>query len=313
MNSFVIIERLLWGAWSGAMVGICACLLCKVKSVHPLVKTWAVRIAFVKALLALVVVGNVSVLYRLPWLTQEVQWLLVTAWALGVAVVVTYAAKGYWSAHQLQHGSAPMKELSDQIGIPVRACSSLPEPCIVGVIRPTILVPAGSDVDPMVLEHELAHVRHLDPAFGFIAWIIQTIFWFVPGSSRLIAEHGFAQEIWADLSARKRLAVAPSKQARALLTATENGSSPTLSSCLGFRGDAAEVARRIEAMFVGGYSKVWGALGFALPILVALPQILDKEPHPVLFSPDSRAVSPSRVPVIAEPVSPSRTFDRKAS
>lgn len=77
---------------------------------------------------------------------------------------------------------AGARELTLDTPIPV-LLSSVPSPCLIGVLRPRILInPVGAQIEnlPFVLRHELGHYRGLDHVWNLIGKIILALFWFHP-------------------------------------------------------------------------------------------------------------------------------------
>ena len=70
----------------------------------------------------------------------------------------------------------------------VRVHPGLAEPCLIGPIRPTVLLPAvwlaaeGSDPDRLdaILAHELAHAKRLDLPLNLFQRVVEAIYWFHP-------------------------------------------------------------------------------------------------------------------------------------
>ncbi len=294
MNAFDVMKMLLWAAWSGALIGILALIAVRIRPLHPAVKTWLFRAAFIKGLLALALVSSVPAVARVDWMSHELTGFMLVVWAVGVSVVGFHAVRCYGATARLKRESQRVAIALPDASLEVRELPGLAEPCVVGVWRPTLLIPKGERPEGSVIQHELAHVRHLDVPFGAVAWLVQAVFWFVPGVGKLIAEHSFWQEVWADLASRERLELEPSRQARALLDAVSRLKAyPTVA--LGFRGDAKDVARRIEAMFVGGYSRAFGLAVIGLACLAAMPLQFDRLPHPDSPSAEPQVFAPVRM------------------
>jgi beta-lactamase regulating signal transducer with metallopeptidase domain len=296
MNGYIVLDTLLWVGITGLLLVLIALAACRVESLHPAVKTWICRITFIKVTFSLALSASMPMVRDQAWLTAELMWFLLTIWAAGVVVVATYGVRAYRAAAQLK-SRAHRVNLGSVSDMEVRELSGLPEPCVVGVIRPVLLVPSGPPADDAVIHHELAHVKHLDAPFGALTWIVQAIFWFIPGYGRLIAEHSLWQEVWADLASRKQLELAPSYQANALLSAVSK-IRETPVAALGYRGDAKVVARRIEAMFVGRYSRAFGLLAITLACVAAIPIEIDASGRPAPDFP-SRAARAKEQPAFA--------------
>lgn len=272
MIEIQILDRLLWAGLGGFLALVIALAVCRPRRIHSGLKVWACRAAMLKMLIALAFTAPIPMAARGnsagSWITAELCWFLVLLWAAGASVVGLHGFRAYRASHRLMKSAFPQREKIS--GISVREVAGLPELCIVGVVRQTLLVPRGTDLDRAVLQHELAHVRHWDAPFGLLAWVVTAIFWFVPGCGRLVAEHSLWQEVWADESSRIQLNLEPRSQATALLNAISRGQSAP-AAALGYRGEAKAVSRRIEAMFAGKPSNVLAMLALLVILGSSVP------------------------------------------
>lgn len=279
MNGFVLLDTLIWVGGTGLLMTCLVLAACRSKLLHPAVKTWLCRIIFLKVSVSLVLGSSLPLVRDQAWLTAELMWFLMAVWATGVVIVATHACRAYLAAAHLKSRATPSRIGRPTADLEVRELAGLPEPCIVGVFKPVLLVPAAYHADPAVIQHELAHIKHFDAPFGALAWLVQAVFWFVPGCGKLIAEHSLWQEVWADLASRQRLELEPGFQAKALLSAVSR-IRETPAVALGYRGDAKVVARRIEAMFIGRYSRVFGLLVLMAACVAAIPLELNGSGRP---------------------------------
>lgn len=53
-------------------------------------------------------------------------------------------------------------------------------PCVVGIIRPRILVPAHMEINEYVIAHEKAHIKNADNLWRVLAILVAIIHWFNP-------------------------------------------------------------------------------------------------------------------------------------
>jgi beta-lactamase regulating signal transducer with metallopeptidase domain len=285
--------NLLYSAASGFLAILMAFAICRLRVLHPGVKTWICRVVLTKMIVglfagAVVRVEGTSPAFVTPLLTAY----LAAVWLAGAMVVLWYCARAYREAARMLYLATPCAPIAAAPGLTVRKLRSLPEPCIVGVFRPVLLVPEEPEVDALVIRHEVAHVRHFDGFFGLVAWLVYMLFWFVPGCGRLVSEHSLWQEAWADLDARNSLRVPASAQAKSLLKALSRGSDAS-AAILNFRGDARLASRRIEAMFSGGFSTAVAVVVVLLTLLMAMP-IRVEAIEPAMQGP----VSPARLRVM---------------
>ena len=87
----------------------------------------------------------------------------------------------------------------------LRVSSRVQHPVVVGLFRPTILIPLAFDEpegDPELLRlsllHEMAHAEQWDPWFGTIAGLAQIVWFFLPQTWWLRSQLLIDQEFMAD-------------------------------------------------------------------------------------------------------------------
>src|SRR6185437_4241978 len=104
-------------------------------------------------------------------------------WACGSLAVMLIRFQGWRRIRAAVSSSAPIDVLAN---LQVRSSPGLLEPGVVGLFRPTLLLPAGiaETLTPRQLEavlaHELCHVRRRDNLTSAIHMIVETVFWFHP-------------------------------------------------------------------------------------------------------------------------------------
>ena len=116
-------------------------------------------------------------------------------WAAGLTVSLLLLAVGYlrlWGRvrrHKLPliHGSEErLSELcaQEKIGRPPRLfrVSGLKSPCLVGIVRPAILLPRELPAEALswALAHELTHLRHRDTWYMLLMNLARCVHWFNP-------------------------------------------------------------------------------------------------------------------------------------
>jgi beta-lactamase regulating signal transducer with metallopeptidase domain len=128
-------------------------------------------------------------------LPQDLAWVVSAIWAVGACGLIVY-----WVIQWNRLSDKVRAAMPIQLGLPisVRVSRSLPEPGIVGIFNPILLLPEGiaDHLTPAqlqaVLAHELAHVRCHDNLTGMIHMAVEAIFWFYPPvwwlSHRLLRE-----------------------------------------------------------------------------------------------------------------------------
>ena len=106
---------------------------------------------------------------------------------------------------------------------PVRVSATVETPQVLGLFRPTVLLPAAAfdALSPreraMTLCHELAHVRRLDLAFAWAPAVMERLLFFHPGARLAAREYAFAREAACDADVLQHLDEAPRDYGRLLL------------------------------------------------------------------------------------------------
>lgn len=150
----------------------------------------------------------------LPWMAAA--WLLVYAAGLAQAVRKQLLAKRMWrtlmaTAHRLspaalQVNGAFTTDQRRQIaegGLTVMRTDAAISPMLIGVLRPTLLLPANlnalsTEQQQMIITHELHHWRVRDPLCLAIAAMLQTVFWFNPALRWMAKQMEWALELQCD-------------------------------------------------------------------------------------------------------------------
>lgn len=116
-------------------------------------------------------------------------------WAVGLAVSLLLLAAGYlrmWGRVRrrklpLLHGSGEkLSELCAQKKIGRPPClfriSGLKSPCLVGIVRPAILLPRELPAEALswALAHELTHLKHRDTWYMLLMTLARCVHWFNP-------------------------------------------------------------------------------------------------------------------------------------
>lgn len=139
---------------------------------------------------------------------------VMVVYCLGACVMLARVVIGLRGGQLLRRGSEPVHDVAilaalarqaEIIGLTftpaIAFCRRVAVPTVVGVIRPTILLPLtfttglSTDQVEMLLAHELAHIRRLDPVFHVLQRIIEAVLffhpavWFVSRRIRVEREH----------------------------------------------------------------------------------------------------------------------------
>jgi uncharacterized protein (TIGR03435 family) len=104
-------------------------------------------------------------------------------WLCGIAMGTVFWLRRWRRIQSIRRAATPL-----DLNLPIRVMSSggRLEPGVVGVIRPTLLLPEGimGRLTPAQLEailaHELRHVQRQDNLTAAIHMLVETIFWFHP-------------------------------------------------------------------------------------------------------------------------------------
>jgi beta-lactamase regulating signal transducer with metallopeptidase domain len=133
------------------------------------------------------------------WQNPLINRYIFMAWAAGVIILSVYHLIGWRRARQFtKRGTSPVPpewqarfgKLRDELKVrrlvSLLASSRVTVPCVIGWMKPVILVPLGlfTSLDPsvieMILAHELAHVRRYDILVNILQTAMETLFFFNP-------------------------------------------------------------------------------------------------------------------------------------
>ena len=121
--------------------------------------------------------------------------ILAVIWLVGMAVFFLWQMGSYWlSRRYLLAGAQPdqaarevLEALQVELGmkgpIPVVRTARIKTPMTLGPIRPVILLPGSSVSDeelPMILHHELCHIRNRDLWYKVLLLAVNGVHWFNP-------------------------------------------------------------------------------------------------------------------------------------
>jgi len=133
-----------------------------------------------------------------PVQQHATNWLflaLIAVWGCGFFAIGVMRFRAWRHIRAALRSSTP---IDIPVAVEVRSAPGLLEPGVVGIFRPTLLLPEGilESLTPSQLEavlaHELAHVRRRDNLTAALHMLVEAIFWFHPIvwwiGARLIAE-----------------------------------------------------------------------------------------------------------------------------
>jgi len=123
-----------------------------------------------------------TAVHTVDWASIAI-WGLWAIWAVGALCLVIRWLRGIRQVRAAVREALPQAPVGV---VPVKSSPAIPEPSVVGVVRPMILLPEGIDthLTPVQLEtvllHEMAHVRRRDNLTGLIHRAVEVLFWFHP-------------------------------------------------------------------------------------------------------------------------------------
>ena len=120
---------------------------------------------------------NFAVVNKESYVNQTVEWIpiLSMVWAVGLAVMLIYAAVSYGQLRR-------KLKLLNEVDAGVFACENLSFAFILGVFRPKVYVPdtvSGGELEH-ILAHELAHIRRKDHIWKPLGYMLLSVHWFNP-------------------------------------------------------------------------------------------------------------------------------------
>jgi bla regulator protein blaR1 len=265
---------------------------------------------FVLSALAAAEQGGRSFEAWLPW--------LVVGWSGGVALLCLRQIIQWRELHRLCRRAVPLDAewqgrfdaLKRRVGVRfrvgLRQSADVALPMLVGILRPTILLPASLmlrlpvDRIELILLHELAHLRRLDPLFNLLQTIVETLLFYHPAvhwMSRRLRED---RELCCDEIVLANGAD-PMRYARVLLALAETQSAPAPVLALAASGGA--LMQRIERIVdlppaAQSAPKAFGPVGVMLGVALIGAVLLQSqarwtalEPLPAGFGPERLAAT----------------------
>ncbi|MEM1445874.1 MAG: M56 family metallopeptidase [Planctomycetota bacterium] len=215
-------------------------------------------------------VGLVYLLLSMIWFAGTVWGLMRLALGMRKAKALvdsSLPADGFWTDRA--------KQLARQEGLPperidvldVRISDQVGGPCLVGMRRPALILPAANlhACNDLVLLHELTHLRRSDNFWGVVTSAVRSSVWVHPLAWRLRRAHHVASEHACDDAV---LASRPNavEYVRSLVSFSNAGplvpAAVPAASLFGKRGELLERSRRLLSQTDGHVEKA-RARGFA--------------------------------------------------
>lgn len=237
---------------------------------------------------------------KLPALDVSIGTALLIIWACGSLV---FAARDIYAASRMVRARREYTYIEDErvgtiaakMGVKgrVRVSPQVNEPCVAGVFRPVIYLPAmelTEDELCFILRHETEHIRAGDGLKKLLLLVIKWLFWFNPFAHISMSEADKLLELRCDervarmLDERERL-----RYADALLTVLRRlvpGQGASDLCSVRFAGDERAVRQRFELLLTGerhrpkSTAAIYAAavLAFALSYFVII-QPASEPPH----------------------------------
>ena len=188
-----------------------------------------------------------------PQSVSVLPWVLVAVWTLGVGVVLMSWWRQWVPIRSALRHATPV-QLDTQYGaddLAVLSSPSMPEPGVVGIRRPRLLLPEGL-VDRLtpaqlraLIAHERCHIRCHDNLAAAIHMVVEALFWFHPAvwwiERRLVDERERACDETVLRSGGQ-----PSDYAEGILEVCKQSAGVQLACVAGVNGS--NLRRRVEAI-----------------------------------------------------------------
>ncbi|APW62259.1 M56 family metallopeptidase [Paludisphaera borealis] len=269
-----------------------------------------------------------AALDRISAFAQAARPAALAVWSLAVLGLTAVLALGVRGLSRLRREASPapmaVRKRARRLGrllrlgnIPaIRVHATLAEPCLCGVFRPVVLLPARwlamarPEALDAVLAHELAHARRFDHLVNLAQRILEVLLFFHPGVHWLSRSLRRQSEHCADALA-VRLTGDPLALARALESMARFRAGPSTQRPLGasFGGESTSLLPRIQELIgmtpIRPRSQVWpfAALPSAAAVALVAASIGFADDQPAAASPKAaQAASPT--PAVRAPATP---------
>lgn len=293
------LERLFATSVLAALYGAAALFFCTRARVSPLAKVWVLRAALMGMLLSLLVgslrlpilpSGEVATSEDGPlgWAARVALSLGMGIWFSGALVQFLRLAKAIRGISRLRRGLIPVAEgliaraageAASRVGL-ARLPRLYRSPLTKSVVlvngrRPAIVVP-NAEIDPehlrLALGHEIAHVKHADLRWAWLAALTETLLWFHPVVRLLGRRLHLWQEVSADAASLRRLRAEPRVYADMLLSFGLPEAAPAPLAAMSVASPQTELPFRLRALYDDQPPRaVAHAMAAALACVLLLP------------------------------------------
>lgn len=232
--------------------------------------------------------ATISVRWPFPILEGRPQsmtdWLF-ALYTAGVLVTLLWYLASYLRLRLILHHGSPASEamqahiqsVCDVYSL--RSCravmvAGLPSAFVCGVLRPTLVLPAGAETDEKVLLHELLHLKYRD-ALQSVAWcIFRALHWCNPFLQFVFNRIGNDMESLCDQRVLEKLEGEERREYGGILLSMANDRYPRAPGTTSVSNGGKNIARRITAIVrFKKYPKGMKLVSVCIALVLALPAL----------------------------------------
>lgn len=232
--------------------------------------------------------ATISVRWPFPILEGRPQsitdWLF-ALYTAGVLVTLLWYLASYLRLRLILHYGSPVSEamqahiqsVCDVYSL--RSCravmvAGLPSAFVCGVLRPTLVLPAGAETDEKVLLHELLHLKYRD-ALQSVAWcIFRALHWCNPFLQFVFNRIGNDMESLCDQRVLEKLEGEERREYGGILLSMANDRYPRAPGTTSVSNGGKNIARRITAIVrFKKYPKGMKLVSVCIALVLALPAL----------------------------------------
>lgn len=148
-----------------------------------------------------------------PLMCAELLHYAAYVWLIGTLLMLTVRIVNYARFSALI-SRCPDADISlPEKKIRVKSCDAVASPLLIGVVRPTLLIPCSITEENLkyILRHELVHYRRKDVLFKWVTMLVCSIHWFNPFVYVMALNIDEACEISCDEEATKGMSITEQK------------------------------------------------------------------------------------------------------
>lgn len=125
---------------------------------------------------------NAFAAQSMPAKTPSPIMAITVLWAAGCLTMLFYSLASLLKLHKRVRFAVQNQVWSKKCGVPVLESDQIQSAFLYGFFRPAIYLPRGLSERQayLILEHETAHIRRHDHQVKLIAWLILSLYWFLP-------------------------------------------------------------------------------------------------------------------------------------